>query len=475
MKKKIILLLACLSFINVCGAEPLKEYSIAPPRSNGQKSVLKLAVDPIPIVKIGVIGLGKRGENLISFLCRTKGAEIVAICDMEAYNIEATQNTLQYYSKEKAVEYIGDENTWKKLCERDDIDVVYICTDWRNHVPMAVYAMEQGRHVAIEVPAAMTVNGCWKLVDTAEKMQKHCTILENCCYDLFELATLNMAQQGVFGDIYHAEGAYIHKLTTLTLRNRLKPEANYRQGVEGSAEQTRKGMGYYNSWRADYNAEHDGNLYPTHGLGPICQVLNIHRGDKMNHLVSMSTPQYGLTKYAKETFGEDSPEAGREYKNGDMNTTLIQTEKGKTIMIQHDVTSPRPYSRIHLLSGTEGYVQKYPIQQIAINPQYYTSLSAEEIEKTLGEYEFPFVKSQKTVTDKMHPGVRMEYYMNYRLIYCLQNGLPLDIDVYDAAEWSCLVELTEQSINKGNQPIEIPDFTRGEWNKVNGFKHEYQD
>lgn len=475
MKKTLALLALILCVSNLLGIDLQDKSQLEPPRAAGQKSVLKLAVDPIPIVRIGIIGLGKRGENLISFLCRTDGLEIKAICDMEPYNIEATQNTLKKYSKVKAAEYIGDENTWRKLCERDDIDLIYICTDWKNHVPMAVYAMEQGKHVALEVPAAMTIEGCWKLVDTAEKTQRHCTMLENCCYDLFELATLNMAQQGVLGEIYHAEGAYIHNLTTLTLRNRLKSGVDYIPGEKGSAEQIRKGMGYYDGWRVDYNAKHDGNLYPTHGLGPVCQALNIHRGDRMTHLVSMSTPQYGLTKYAKETFGEDSQEAKREYKNGDMNITLIQTEKGKTIMIQHDVVSPRPYSRIHLLSGTEGFVQKYPIQQIALNPKSHFSQSAEEIERTLSEYEFPFVKSQKKVTDKMHPGVRMEYYMNYRLIYCLQNGLPLDIDVYDAAEWSCLVELTEQSIKNGNQPVKIPDFTRGDWNKIDGFKHEYKE
>jgi predicted dehydrogenase len=302
--------------------------------------------------------------------------------------------------------------------------------------------------VAVEVPAATTIDECWQLVNTAEKMQRHCMMLENTCYDFFELNTLNMAQQGMFGEIVHGEGAYIHDLRS----------SNFNPN------------GYWNMWRLKFNTEHNGNPYPTHGLGPICQVMNMHRGDKMNYLVSVSSNQFGMTEYAKGKFGEKSDQARQEYKLGDMNTTIIKTEKGRTIMIQHDVTSPRPYSRLHTISGTKGFFQKYPSELIALEPNAHNFLSKEQIDSLMLQYEHPFIKEIGEFAKKVGGHGGMDFIMDYRLIYCLRNGLPLDQDVYDAAEWSCLVELTEQSVQNGGMPVKIPDFTRGDWNKLNGLK-----
>lgn len=420
-------------------------------RPSDQKSVLGLAVAPIPTVRIGFIGLGMRGTPAVYRYTFIGGVEIKALCDLSQEYIDRAQKTLKDKNLPKADEYAGID-AWEKLCERDDIDLVYICTDWEMHAPMAVYAMQQGKHVAIEVPAATSVNECWDLVNTAEKYQRHCMMLENCCYDFFELNTLNMAQQGVFGELVHAEGAYIHDLRRHNFAREGEPNH------------------YMNMWRLNYNKAHTGNPYPTHGLGPVCQALNIHRGDKLNYLVSVSTNQVGMTEYAKNKFGENSKEAAQTYLLGDMNTTIIKTERGKTIMIQHDVTSPRPYDRIHKLSGTKGYAQKYPVEGIALEPNAHNFLTTQQLDSLMTKYEHPFIKEIGEVARKVGGHGGMDFIMDYRLIYCLRKGLPLDQDVYDAAEWSCLVELSEKSVLSGGKPIPIPDFTRGDWNKISGLK-----
>lgn len=476
MKRNLFaLFLSALLLFSGCVSESSQDIIKlpVPEREAGQQDMLGFAADPIPVVRVGFIGLGMRGIGAVERFMNIEGVEIKAICDMEQYNLDRTQKALLSRDFPRAKEYIGERNSWKELCRRDDIDLVYICTDWVNHTPMAVYAMEQGKHVAFEVPAAVSIDECWQLVNTSEKTRKHCMMLENCCYDFFELATLNMAQQGVFGEVVHVEGAYIHDLRKLNFNERLSQTDSYKPG-EGDNQKLPGLSGYYDSWRLNYNAKHTGNAYPTHGLGPVCQILNIHRGDKMNYLVSVSSDQFGMTEYAKKRFGADSPEAKRKYAMGDMNTTVIKTEKGKTMMIQHDVTSPRPYSRIHMVSGTEGFAQKYPVKQIALEPNAHYPLSEEKMNGMLEEYEFPFVTEIKELARKVGGHGGMDFIMDYRLVYCLQNGLPLDQDVYDAAEWSSLVELTEISATNYGRPVEVPDFTRGAWDKIKGFSYAYK-
>lgn len=443
--------------------------SNTPKRPTGQTDVLGLKCDPIPTVRVGFIGIGMRGIGAVNRFMAIEGVEIKAICDLEQYNLDRTQDAIAKNNRPKAKEYTGVDG-WKQLCENKDLDLIYICTDWLSHTPIAVYGMEQGKHVAVEVPAATTLDECWLLVNTAEKNRKHCMMLENCCYDKFEMATLNMAQQGVFGELVHVEGAYIHDLRSLNFNKRTSQTEAYEPGI-GESVKKRPGLtGYWDYWRKKYNIEHTGNPYPTHGLGPVCQILNIHRGDKMNHLISLSSGQFGMTEYAEKRFGKNSPEAKQVYKLGDMNTTLIKTQKGKTIMIQHDVTSPRPYSRIHMVSGTKGFAQKWPTTQIALDS--HRALPRAEMDSVLAVYEHPFYKEAGEQAKKLgaiaHGG--MDFIMDYRLVYCLRNGLPLDQDVYDAAEWSCLVELTETSVKNNGAPVEIPDFTRGAWNKLDGLK-----
>jgi predicted dehydrogenase len=421
-----------------------KEIYKVPARPNGQKDALELRCEPIDTVRMAIIGLGMRGSGAVYRYNFIDGAKIVALCDVVSENVAKAQKMLVEAGKPKADEYTGDQD-WKAICERDDIDLIYVCTHWDLHTPIAVYAMEHGKHVALEVPAALTIDECWQLVNTAEKTQRHCMQLENCNYDFFEMATLNMAQQGVFGEIVHAEGAYIHDLRWLNFNDT---------------------TGYWNMWRLKHLEKEDGNTYPTHGFGPLCHIMNIHRGDKLNFLVSVSTDQFGMTAYAKEKFGEDSDYAKRDYAKGDMNTTIVKTENGKTIMIQHDVTSPRPYSRIHMVSGTKGFAQKWPRKGIALEPDAHNFLSDAEMEKMLIEYEHPITKEVGEKAKEVGGHGGMDFIMDYRLIHCLRNGLPLDQDVYDAAEWSAIIELSRISVQNQGMPVKIPDFTRGSWNKL---------
>ena len=424
------------------------ESHLSKQKSVNQKHAIGMTAEPIDTVRVGIIGLGMRGSDAVRRYTHIDGAEVVALCECRKEKLDAAQRTLQSNGKAKAAEYLGDE-AWMQMCRRDDIDLIYICTPWDQHTPQAVYAMKQGKHVAIEVPAALTLKECWELVDTSEQTRRHCMMLENCCYDFFELTTLNMAQKGLFGELVHAECAYIHDLRELFFD---------------------KENGFYEMWRLRYNEKHTGNPYPTHGIGPVAQILNINRGDRMEYLTSMSTNQFGMSLYAADKFGINSYEAKKEYKRGDMNSTLIKTNKGKTIMLQHDVTSPRPYDRIHKLSGTKGYAQKYPDERLALEPNAHNFCSREEFDRLMAEYEHPLSKKMKEQAQRVGGHGGMDFIMDYRLVYCLRNGLPLDQDVYDAATWSSLVELTELSVQKNSQPVQIPDFTRGNWNLQKGFQ-----
>jgi predicted dehydrogenase len=410
-------------------------------RPSGQSHVLELRADPIDTVRIAIIGLGMRGQGAVYRLSYIEGTKIVALADVVPANVDEAQKTLKELGRPEAVGYTGSEG-WKAICQRNDVDLVYVCTHWDLHTPIAVYAMEHGKHAAIEVPAALTIDEAWQLVNTAEKTRRHMIMLENCNYDFFEMATLNMAQKGLFGEIVHAEGAYIHDLRWL-----LFDEKN----------------GYWDMWRLKHNQKEDGCLYPTHGLGPVAHALNIHRGDKMDYLVSVSSNQFGLTEYAKEKFGEDSEYAKAEYKKGDMSSTIIKTSKGKTILIQHNTTNPRPYSRIHMLSGTKGFAQKWPRTGISLEPDGHRYLSDKSLDSLLKVYEHPIITEvgEKAKAVGGHGG--MDFIMDYRLIYCLREGLPLDMDVYDAAEWSAIIELSRVSVENQGMPVQVPDFTRGAW------------
>lgn len=399
------------------------------------------AAPKIETVRIGIIGLGMRGSEAVGRLSYIDGVEIVALCDKYPDRVAAAQKTLEKMQRPKAKEFTGEEG-WKALCESNDIDLVYTPTPWHLHTPIAVYAMKNGKHAASEVPAAKTLDQCWELVETSEKTKKHCMMLENCCYDFFELLTLNLVRNGMLGDILHAEGAYIHDLSREYIFNK---------------------DGYADMWRLKENIGRNGNLYPTHGLGPIAQCMNINRGDKFEHLVSMSTNDFTMNNVAKEMAAKDpffEPYVDKPYR-GNMNTTLVRSNKGKTIMVQHDVSSPRPYSRIHVLSGTKGSASKWPApERIAFGHSW---IKEDELKALYDKYSPPIVKHIGTIAKDVGGHGGMDFIMDWRLIDCLRNGLPLDEDVYDAATWSAVGVLSERSVGKEFKPINFPDFTKGSW------------
>lgn len=466
MKKNLILLLALVFITSTSFAKKkTQRYKktngvievTTPKRSAGQKDVLKLACDPIPTVRVAVIGLGMRGPGAVGRMTHIPGVEVVALCDVLEKNTKSANRILAKAGKSEALEFYGDTSVWRKVTKLPNVDLVYIVTDWKSHATIGVQAMKDGKHVAIEVPAAMTMEEIWDLINTSEQTRKHCMQLENCVYDFFELTTLNMVQQGLLGEVIHGEGAYIHGLQPF-----------WKQ--------------YWNDWRMEFNRTHRGDVYPTHGLGPVCQAMNIHRGDRLKYLVSMDTKPIGNPAYIKEKTGETVTD----FKNGDHTMTMISTEKQKTILIEHDVTSPRPYNRMYQISGTKGFANKYPTQGYALDNSVldddvapnHENLNAhsfvpDSVRKSLmKKYIHPIAADISELAKKVGGHGGMDFIMDYRLMYCLQKGLPLDMDVYDLAEWCCLIPLTEISLENNSAPVAIPDFTRGNWDKLKGLTFE---
>lgn len=456
MKRYLLLILIAAMSLISCKEQVYIIRTDVPERPAGQESVLGLTTEPLETVRIGIVGLGMRGGSAVDRLSYVPDCQITALCDIEQDRVTRSAERLIAKGIADVQTYGGEAESWRGLCESPEVDLVYICTDWKNHVPIALYAMECGKHVAIEVPAATTLDEIWDLINMSEKTRRHCMMLENCVYDFFEMSTLAMAQEGVFGEVIHVEGAYHHCLDPYWDE-------------------------YWESWRLEYNKEHRGDVYPTHGIGPVCQVLGIHRGDRMKTLVSMDTKPFNGPKIYELKNGVPCPE----FKNADQTSTLIRTEKGKTMLIQHDVMTPRPYDRLYQVVGTDGYAGKYPIQLYCLREnasleEGYDALGIEKI--YLGEalkelqqkYPNPlmnpeFVELAQSVGG--HGG--MDFIMDYRLVYCLHNGLPLDMDVYDLAEWCCISDLSRLSLENGNMPVEVPDFTRGEWDVKKGFSYAF--
>lgn len=429
-----------------------------PVRPEGQQDVLGLTAEPIPTVRVAFIGLGMRGPGAVYRMANIPGVEIVALCDILEKNTQKCNATLEKAGKPKAQEFFGDTAVWRKVTALPDVDLIYVATDWSSHAMIGAQAMKDGKHVAIEVPSAMNLDEIWTLINTSEQTRKHCMQLENCVYDFYELTTLNMVQEGLLGEVIHGEGAYMHNL----------------EPFWGT---------YWNNWRLDYNRKHRSDSYPTHGIGPVCQAMDIHRGDKMNVLVSMDTKPLQGPAVVKKLTGEDAAD----YKAGDHTMTMISTEKGKTIHLQHDVVSPRPYSRMYQISGTKGFANKYPNEGYALSGDdlgkdvtaNHEDLNAHDYLPSdvkaalMQKYKHRIHKELEEKAKKVGGHGGMDFVMDSRLIYCLQNGLPLDMDVYDLAEWCSVIPLSAISLENGSAPVEVPDFTRGGWNKIDGYKHAF--
>lgn len=439
-----------------------------PQRPEGQKDVLGLALPKKKVVRIGLVGLGMRGPGAVENFSLIPGVQVVALCDYEEKRAVKQNERLRKNGLAPAAVYYGEKG-YEALCKRPDIDLVYIATDWEHHAIVAKCALENGKNVADEVPSAMNLQECWDLINLAEQKQLNCMILENCCYDWFEMRTLNMAQHGVFGVILRAQGAYIHNLDDFW--------DYYWKNPNGSDPDQ---LG----WRLKYNKENRGDLYATHGLGPVAQALDIHRGDRMKTLVSMDTKSV----HGKELVEKKTGKPCTEFRNGDHTTTLIRTEGEKVIELQHDVMNPQPYNRLYQLTGTRGFANKYPVEGYAVDASQLKatgnqpkvddlsthSFMPDEQRKVLEEkYESPILKKFGKLAKEVGGHGGMDFVMCARLIYCLQNGLPLDMDVYDLAEWCAIAELSAISLDNDCSPVTFPDFTRGLWNKEKGYRHAY--
>jgi len=422
------------------------DLNVTRPRPSGQKPVHDLTTAPLEKIRVGFIGLN-RGLTHVNACLNLEFAEVIAVCDLREDRTKRAADACVKKRGQQPAMYSGTENIWEQLVEREDIDVVYISTPWIWHVPMALRTMGRGKHAFVEVSAAVTVDECWQLVDTSERTRRHCVMLENCCYGENELFVLNLAREGVFGELTHAECAYIHDL----------------RGVLFS-------LGQEGDWRRDYHWQYDGNLYPTHGLGPVAQYLGLGRGDQFKFLVSMSSPEKGLTKYRDAKQPNGGRHANEKYICGDMNTSLVKTELGRSVMIQHDVVSPRPYSRINALSGTGGTFFDYPAR-LAINDPKQYELEAANSHEWLNDADMAKMRKRFThpLWRKLEERARggghggMDFVMNYRHLDSLRTGRTPDSVVYDAAAWSCLIEISSRSVATGSMPVPMPDFTRGLW------------
>ena len=425
--------------------EGMVDYSRIPgyeaPKATG-KSVIDLKVAPIKQVRVALIGIGARGSghvNQFASLFPDK-ARVTAVCDIQKDRADKAVEGLKKKGQ-KAVAYSGKIDSWKEMVKRDDIDLVVIATPWKDHVPMAVYAMQQGKHVVIEVPAALTLDECWQLVNTAEETQRNCMMMENVCYGDEELWLLNMVQKEVFGTLTYAEAAYIHNLADYLLDTK----------------------GYYDFWRLKSNIENDGNLYPMHGLGPVAQYLDIQRGDRFEHIVSMSSLEASLSEHIKK-LPSDHPYANFKgpIRHGDMNSSMIKTHKGRMIMLKHDVVTPRPYDRINSLAGTHAYHQGYP-SRLSILGKGHDFLKEADYKEYKDKYKHPIWDKLKKEIEINGGHGGMDFVLIYRIIDSLNNGRPMDMDVYDAASWCSVIPLSGLSVELGSVPVKFPDFTRGRW------------
>ena len=420
--------------------------------SAGGAPMLGFRVKPMETVRVGVVGIGSRGQGMIKRVTKLPGVTVAAICDIQDAKIDWAKKALADWKQPEPKVYKGPE-AYRALCDSDEVDVIYNTTPWHLHVPVALAAMEGGKHVLTEVTAAFTVEDCWKMVETCEKRKVHCMQLENCIYGEFEMFSFNLARQGVLGEVMHAEGAYNHDGRNMA--NILFPGYQY--------------------WRYDWYRDHAGNPYPTHGLVPLCLTMDVNRGDRMDYIVSIDSKNASFAYFMEHGLRKGNPRAGQTLKVGDVNTSLIRTVGGKTIVLQHTVSTPRPYSRIQTLQGTRGIVSQWPWRKqgnagedwrIAIDgvgKGTHEWLGDEEVNDLRKKYRHPLWKTIGEIAKKAGGHGGMDYIQDARWSYCLRMGLPLDTSVYDLATTSCLCELTERSAGNRSQAIDVPDFTRGAW------------
>ncbi len=393
---------------------------------------------PMDRIRVGFVGVGGMGTNHLDNYLALEGVEVKAICDIDPAHAERGRKKVVAAGQPEPVLYTKGERDFERMCGEADLDLVFTATPWEWHIPVVLEALKTGKHAATEVPAAYRVDDCWAMVEAAEKYKKHAVMMENCCYDRRELLAFMLVRKGILGELLHAECGYLHDL----------------RGIKFSKE----GEGL---WRRAHAMEHNGNWYPTHGLGPVAQCFDINRGNQLDYLVSMSSPQRGLTLFAEEHLPADDPRRKEKYKLGDVNVTLIKTVKGQTIYLAHNTDSPRPYSRINSVQGTKGLIQGWP-DRVYVEGRAVKEDAWEPLDKYYEEFEHPLWKSDKVKqATRGHGG--MDFLEDFRFVHCLRTGQPTDQNVYDAAAWSVVCELTDRSVADGSKPQSIPDFTRGRW------------
>ncbi len=395
------------------------------------------AAPPIETIRIGFVGVGLQGGSHVRNFLKLDGVEVVALCDIDEARLSEVSGWVTADGRPEPRLYGRTPTDFVRMCETEELDLIFTATPWEWHVPVCVAAMENGKHAATEVPAAYTLEDCWKLVGTAERQQKHCVMMENCNYDRPEMMVFHMARLGVFGELLHAECGYLHDLRAIKF------------------EDAHEGL-----WRRWHATQRNANLYPTHGLGPVANVMDINRGDQFAYLVSMSSPSRGLQEWAREHVPEGDPKRAERYVCGDVNNSLVKTVNGRTIIVSFDTNLPRPYSRIHKVQGTRGLFHGYPnrVHVEGRGPEHQW----EEMSAYLEEFDHPLWKDLDAMSEGAGHG-GMDFIEDYRLVKCLHEGLPTDMNVYDAAAVSAVGPLSEWSVANGSRPIDFPDFTRGRW------------
>ena len=423
----------------------LARYAKAESTENkSASSAVGLKASPLKTVRVAFIGVGARGGAHLSGMMELEGVEVTAICDNHAPTLEKALASVAKKKRPAPAAFGKGDDDYKRMLERNDIDIVIISTPWELHTRMCVDTMKAGKHAFVEVPAAVTVDECWELVDTAERTQKHCMMLEYCCYGQEELAVLNMCRLGVFGELLHGEGAYLHDL---------REQMNDVEHGTGS-------------WRTSHYIKRNGNLYPTHGLGHLAQYMSINRGDKFDYLTTVASPAIGRALYAKEHFKPDHKwNQVKQWNCGDINTTLIKTARGRSIMVQFNETSPEPYSRINRLQGTKGVFAGYPNRLVIEGETHGTHewVEGDKLKPFFDKYDHPLWKKMGEIAKHSGGHGGMDFLLRWRLVQCLRNGEPLDQDVYDAASWSVIGPISEKSIANRSNSVDVPDFTRGRW------------
>ena len=407
-------------------------------------------------VRVAFIGVGARGTGHARQIATIEGTEVVAISDLYQDLVQRSIDNCKEIGKGKRhneiAMYSGGENKWKLMLKEVKPDAVFISTNWDNHAPMVIEAMNSGAHAFVEVPMATTIEDMWEIINTSEKTRKHCMMMENVNYGRDEMMYLNMCRKGVIGDFLHAEAAYIHELRF-------------------QMEEQKRGTG---SWRTHHYAKGRGNLYPTHGLGPVAQYMNLARGDdNFNTLISYSTPALGRKIYAEKNYPSDHKWNKLDYKNGDLNTSIIKTNVGRTVMVQWDETSPRPYSRHNLIQGTKGTLAGFPTRVAleggveGVTKNHHSWAQGKDLEVLYEKYDHPLYKRLGALAKKMGGHGGMDFMMRYRIIECLRNGKPLDQNMYEGCFWSAVTPLSAKSIEDEGAPQRFPDFTRGNWKSTN--------